>query len=71
MSIIVRAADDTSDRKDTRKHGEQLAHMMNMHKKSGDHIEVTEAIAVGTYTLHFSETADGFMQMDLVPGTVP
>lgn len=68
MSMIVRADDDNATRKGAKMAAKLLLHAMDHGKRAGDHIEVTEAIPVGTYKLTHSETPEGHVKLDFHPG---
>lgn len=67
-SLIIRADDDTNERKQVKQEGLRHFAKMRQRKKAGDHIEVTETIQPGTYTLGVSQTPEGHVSIDLTPG---
>ncbi len=67
-SIIIRADDDTPDRKAVKRDGLRHFAKMQQHKKSGDHVEITETIVPGEYTFTVSETPEGHVSLNLTPG---
>jgi hypothetical protein len=67
MSMIVRADDDTPERKAIKQAAMQHFAGMKHHKKATDHVEVTEAIPVGKFDLVASETPDGYVKIDFIP----
>jgi hypothetical protein len=67
-SLIVRADDDTNERKQVKQEGLRHFAKMQQHKKPGDHIEVVETIQPGTYALGVHLTPEGHVSIDLTPG---